>query len=250
MPVHPYAAAFPMMSDDELDALADDIKANGLQRPIVYAADGRLIDGRNRLAACERAGVEPRNEVLPANVDPVAYITSANVKRRNMTKGQTAIVAVRAFSDSENQTDIAHAIGVTPGRVGEAATILEFAPDLADEIIAGARAFDAAYDEARQRKRARESDAAKLAALHDRAPDFAEFRGFHFDERTASPMRTPCGERERKRTVDRLRDACVLRWTASSRCSFRSTPSRPSSPAYGPTGSTSTTTTSTASATR
>lgn len=36
--VHPAAAAFPMMPDDELAALAEDIKANGLNQPI-----GRLM---------------------------------------------------------------------------------------------------------------------------------------------------------------------------------------------------------------
>jgi ParB-like chromosome segregation protein Spo0J len=38
--VHPYADAFPMMSDDALDALADDIKANGLRHPIIRDKDG------------------------------------------------------------------------------------------------------------------------------------------------------------------------------------------------------------------
>jgi ParB-like chromosome segregation protein Spo0J len=59
--VHPYADAFPMMSDDKLDALADDIKVNGLLHPIIRDKDGRLVDGRNRLAACKRAGIEPRS---------------------------------------------------------------------------------------------------------------------------------------------------------------------------------------------
>src|SRR3954447_2894984 len=59
--VHPAAAVLPMMSDDELDDLAADIEANGLLHPIVLDADGELlIDGRNRLEACCRAGVEPQ----------------------------------------------------------------------------------------------------------------------------------------------------------------------------------------------
>jgi ParB-like chromosome segregation protein Spo0J len=57
--VHPLADLFPMMEPDDLAALADDIKANGLQQPIVVDDAGVLIDGRNRLAACKRAGVEP-----------------------------------------------------------------------------------------------------------------------------------------------------------------------------------------------
>jgi ParB-like chromosome segregation protein Spo0J len=53
--VHPVAALFPMLADDELDELVADIKARGLLQPIVLDAEGRVLDGRNRLAACEIA---------------------------------------------------------------------------------------------------------------------------------------------------------------------------------------------------
>jgi len=48
-----------MMSDNELAELAADIKANGLIHAIVVDKNGVLIDGRNRLRACELASVEP-----------------------------------------------------------------------------------------------------------------------------------------------------------------------------------------------
>jgi disulfide oxidoreductase YuzD len=47
--VHPLIDLFPMMSEEELADLAEDIKANGLIYPIVIDGDV-LIDGRNRLA--------------------------------------------------------------------------------------------------------------------------------------------------------------------------------------------------------
>src|SRR5262245_55299485 len=61
LPIHPAADLFPMMSPDELRALAEDIKKNGLRYPIVFclADDGKgrlLLDGRNRLDAMELAG--------------------------------------------------------------------------------------------------------------------------------------------------------------------------------------------------
>lgn len=69
--VHPAADLFPMMSDPELRELADDIKAHGLQEPLVLWQDNRaeargkdgpfttyLLDGRNRLAALKMLGFD------------------------------------------------------------------------------------------------------------------------------------------------------------------------------------------------
>src|SRR5690606_33589017 len=50
--VHPAATIFPMMDDERLRELAEDIKQNGQREPIVYWKD-QLLDGRNRLKACE-----------------------------------------------------------------------------------------------------------------------------------------------------------------------------------------------------
>ena len=58
--VHPATALFPMLADDELEELAASIKARGLRFPIIRDKEGKtLIDGRNRLVACEKAGVQP-----------------------------------------------------------------------------------------------------------------------------------------------------------------------------------------------
>src|SRR5262249_36126228 len=67
--VHPAADRVPMMSEDELRVLGEDIKKNGLQNQIViwrkpeglkYPANPDnylLLDGRNRLAAMELVGI-------------------------------------------------------------------------------------------------------------------------------------------------------------------------------------------------
>jgi hypothetical protein len=82
-----------MMSDDELRALADDIKANGLQQPVVmYGA--QLLDGRNRWRACELAGVDVRTKDWSGK-DAVAYVRSLNLHRRHLTSAQRAALAVK-----------------------------------------------------------------------------------------------------------------------------------------------------------
>jgi ParB/Sulfiredoxin domain len=67
--------AFPMLSDDELQALAADIKENGLRHPLPVVwvqinddgeAEPMLIDGRNRREAYRLAKLEPTFELLNA----------------------------------------------------------------------------------------------------------------------------------------------------------------------------------------
>ena len=141
-PVHPVASMFPMIGDDELQQLADDIKENGQHEAIVLAPyykdnarilaehgietdefggfmslppeveaelepDVVLIDGRNRMAACLLAGVEPIvTQDIPGNTSGkdsdspdweqfvTAWITSGNLHRRHLSKGQLAAIAV------------------------------------------------------------------------------------------------------------------------------------------------------------
>jgi ParB-like chromosome segregation protein Spo0J len=92
--VHPVADAFPAMSAAELQELAEDIKAKGLAHPIVRDRDGIILDGRNRLAGCKLAGIEPRFTVF-AGDDPVAFIISSNLKRRHLNESQRAMVAAK-----------------------------------------------------------------------------------------------------------------------------------------------------------
>jgi ParB-like chromosome segregation protein Spo0J len=56
---HPICLLIPSADEDELQDLTDDIRAHGLLNPIVLF-EGMILDGRNRAAACERAGVAPR----------------------------------------------------------------------------------------------------------------------------------------------------------------------------------------------
>jgi hypothetical protein len=89
--VHPYAENFPLLPDSELDELAESIRTIGLLHPIVITQDGLIIDGRNRLEACNRARVQATTEIYEGE-DIAEYVIAANVARRNMTTGQRAMV--------------------------------------------------------------------------------------------------------------------------------------------------------------
>jgi hypothetical protein len=92
LPIHPAADLFPMPPETVLKELADDIKANGLVHAIVRDSAGRILDGRIRLAACEMAGVEPRFDTYNGD-NPIAFIVSANLRRRHLNESQRAMVA-------------------------------------------------------------------------------------------------------------------------------------------------------------
>lgn len=173
--VHPIAALFPMLSDDELADLAEDIKANGLLHPIVLDDDGAIVDGRNRHKACGIAGIEPRFERLNGH-DAITFILSQNIARRHMTKGQQAVLVARTRlveSTNGSEGEIARAVGISRELLNHALTILDWAPDLADNVILGGEKFERTYQVARDRKAAASSAEAQLRRLWIAAPDLA-----------------------------------------------------------------------------
>lgn len=163
--VHPIASLFPMIPDDELQALADDIKANGQRENIVLMPMGPeteeywLVDGRNRFRACEMAGVEPQygmdNRYFgePDLIGP--WIISHNLHRRHLTASQRAAIAVEyekrlAIEAAARQragkpveaggraSDLAgELLGVSGRTVRDAKFVAEHDPGLFERVRAG-----------------------------------------------------------------------------------------------------------------
>ena len=92
MKIHPVASLFPPMNEQQLKILTEDIKAQGLQQAIVIQTD-TLLDGRNRLAACKLAGIEPKFIEYKGD-NPVAFIAGANLKRRDLTINQKIAIGI------------------------------------------------------------------------------------------------------------------------------------------------------------
>src|SRR5579862_9559286 len=83
---HPIANLFPLMEGEQLAALAEDIRANGLREPIVIY-QGLILDGRNRDMACESVGLTPGYVHVECD-DPLAYVLSKNLHRRHLNESQ------------------------------------------------------------------------------------------------------------------------------------------------------------------
>ncbi|MGW4812167.1 ParB/RepB/Spo0J family partition protein [Kitasatospora cineracea] len=160
---------FPLLAEDELHDLAEDIKAHGLLEPIVRDPDGVLLDGRNRLAACERAGVEPRFTTYDGT-DQTEYIWLSNVRRRHISAGQRAMILSRSGHSLRAHAklhDVSHS------RLSLANTVLQSAPDLAEQVRAGKLSLDAAANTARERKAQAAAIQAAFDHLRAHAPDLA-----------------------------------------------------------------------------
>lgn len=166
-PVHPAANLFPMLPDEELKDLAADIADNGLQHPIVMLG-AHLLDGRNRWRACELAGVEPKLRDWSGD-DPVAYVVSANLKRRHLDASQRAMVAGRiatlrrganqhADKSAPSQATASDLLKVSPDSIQNARKVLDRgAPELVEAVDSGrvavttaAAIADAPYNEQRE----------------------------------------------------------------------------------------------------
>jgi hypothetical protein len=116
--VHPAADLFPMVSDAELDELAKDIDANGQRSPLsiwrsLPEAEWQLLDGRNRVAALARlvdgedrirGAITVANQ-YEAHIDPVAFVISANIRRRHLTPEQKRDLIAKVLRADSTRSD-------------------------------------------------------------------------------------------------------------------------------------------------
>lgn len=155
----PHADFYPMLSDEALAELAEDIKQNGQRDPITINADGILLDGRNRLAACNLLGIDPIIEVYDGD-DDGAFVRSRN-ERRHQATGSRAMSTALSMVEDDLRGDGRWKRGAVitesgnsdwRNRLNEAGQVLDYAADLADDVVSGKIALDAAYRQAKAEK--------------------------------------------------------------------------------------------------
>jgi hypothetical protein len=88
---HELCLLFPRCSDEELQLLVADIRANGLLTPITLYK-GKILDGRNRYLACQMLNKEPDYVEFDGD-DPLSFVISQNLCRRHLSESQRAMVA-------------------------------------------------------------------------------------------------------------------------------------------------------------
>jgi hypothetical protein len=193
-PTHPAADLFPLLEGAELAELADDIREHGLVEAVWLWNDPDrgelLLDGRNRVAACEKVGVPLRTRTYTGD-DPIGFSISQNMKRRHLTTGQKAAVAsevepmyaaeaakrMLAGKRQEVEPEVdpeadrpqgpvsepverapqardkaAATVGTSGRSVARYKRVRQVAPDLAEKVKAGAMALDNAERTIRYRE--------------------------------------------------------------------------------------------------
>jgi hypothetical protein len=159
---HPLADLFPMMSDEEIDALGEDMLKNG-QRESIALFEEKILDGRNRYLACMRKGIEPRF-INQRPADPVAFVASANLHRRHLDENQRGLIAARLTTFSHggdrgkspngegvSQAKAADLLKVSKRRVERTREVIDKGvPDLVDAVERGDVKVSAAAEFAKQ----------------------------------------------------------------------------------------------------
>ncbi|NKB77632.1 MAG: hypothetical protein GKR96_11470 [Gammaproteobacteria bacterium] len=157
---HQYANIFAMLVNDDLNELAESIRANGLDNPIALY-QGKILDGRNRYQACLLVGVVP-NYVDFDGTDQEALDFSfrQNAERRHLTTSQRAMAAAKYadFQVGMNQhsggsanlhtlNDASNKMDVSKRSTAAAKKVMkEASPEVVEAVEQGKMTVNAAHD--------------------------------------------------------------------------------------------------------
>ena len=203
---HPLAALFPELPPEELTELARDIKVRGQLEPIIIHK-GLILDGRNRYLACQKAGVKPQTveyDPKATKRSPEELVLSRNLRRRHLSGGQKAAIALEWSEQVELSPNVeekagrgrpkgalskaAQKIGISEQRVFEVRQIREQSVALYQEVKAGNRSLNSALAEISQSKGPR-LDEAKVET-----PWLEEYQSRSLDAKKANvDRRAPVG---------------------------------------------------------
>lgn len=151
--IHPAAACYPMIEGEAWEQFKADIELAGRNRNaiVINLVTDYLLDGRNRLKACQELGIEPKVKFIEMPPeDEIPYILSMNHQRRHMDKTQNAAIGaeIHILQHGTNRfqkkvdvirmtstpaisaQQIAKNLGVSRGAIQEAKKIAKTDPEL------------------------------------------------------------------------------------------------------------------------
>lgn len=141
---HPLSMSFPLMSENELKALAESLTKNKTQRVTVYMFNSMVLDGKNRLLAAMLKGIVV-DFVEYSGDDPITFLLERNVHRRHLRASQRAYVAAMLVTTERGSNQHTGISGCSASKVTQemAGQWLSVSPD----TISGAQKIIASGDD-------------------------------------------------------------------------------------------------------
>lgn len=102
---HDYCKPWPQLPPDEFKLLKESIQTFGLNNPITLVGDEvvngeivyRILDGRHRYLVCKELNIMPRFREFEGPGSPLEFAIAENLRRRQMTPSQRAMIAGELF---------------------------------------------------------------------------------------------------------------------------------------------------------
>lgn len=134
----------------EFQALLASVRDRGVDYPIILDESGRVVDGRNRVRACIRAGIEAP-AVRRADAEAAEIILSALVNRRHLPKSALAYLCIPFFAPAlisgrdrrlanlkigdSSRNPIQSGSGIVGKTIIQLAAEMGFSPDLYEQAV-------------------------------------------------------------------------------------------------------------------
>lgn len=173
---------WPEAKEEDFNELVEDIRQNGFDQGMpITIYQGEILDGWNRWRACQVLGINPPTVEFSQDDTAALAFTLRTNKRRNLSSGQKAALAVEADgimellkkeaedrmmagvkvtpdppqifvegsrSDKETATKVAEIFGTNRTYVNQAARLRSEAPEVFDKLKAGKTTMQEARKEA------------------------------------------------------------------------------------------------------
>ncbi|MFC3321235.1 hypothetical protein [Mesorhizobium cantuariense] len=205
---HRFAEIWPLPNGEDFAKFVADIRANGVQVPIVLY-QGKILDGRARYRACIEAGIEPRFEGIgtPNDVDALNLVVSLNDYRRQHSTFERRAFAAARLAHFKQQTqfqekvempagatrdpslpghnrfvkEAALIMDVSTGSLARARTVIQYAPELEKAVVDRRLGLQAAAEKAHPSKATHvKGTVARRSAAKETAAEEIYQRGLEF----------------------------------------------------------------------
>ena len=131
-PIHPLAFLSPDRTPEEQALLVESISQLG-QVDLITRWRKQIVDGRHRLYACQKLGIEPEFEDLPDDADVLGHVMARQVLGRRMSDSQMAAYVAelclwstpgRPRADDENSAEMPSLTQDQAAKLGRVSTRL------------------------------------------------------------------------------------------------------------------------------